>query len=321
MVRLICAAVLVLVGGVGRAASLPKSVVDRVTKACVLIQAVEGKDAHAGSGFFVGRGDVLTNYHVVKAAAEGDAKVVLVVGTQPGKRKLVEAEVLAGDEELDLALLRTKERSVNSLRFVPDRSLRVTQQVWVVGFPFGTQPGLEATLTTGTISSLRLDESGRLREVQVDAAINPGNSGGPVIDARGSVVGVSRATIKPTVGSGMALAIPSGVAEQFVKVAQRTRRRTARMTLRGRPPGRGARVVSTEKSEEPWGTAVRITLRGSRSKAEALPFDVEVTDRRRNRLASETIDPAGLESREEKTFTIRLRGVAFDDVMSCRIVE
>ena len=50
-------------------------------------------------------------------------------------------------------------------------------------------------------------------------------------------------------------------------------------------------------------------------------FDVEVTDRRRNKLGSETIDPAGLEIREEKTFTIRLRGVAFNDVMSCQIVE
>ena len=321
MKRSIPLAALLAAATVAQAATLPKPIVDRVAAACVLIQAVKGDKADAGSGFFVGRGEVLTNYHVVKAAIEGDAKVVLVIGTDPARRRVVDAEVLAGDEEADLALLRTSEKNVNTLRFGSDRSLQLTQSAWVAGFPFGTKAGLEVTLTAGTVSALRHDEAGQLYQVQLDAAVNPGNSGGPVVDERGNVIGVSRAVVKPTVGSGMAMAIPAGVADKFVKGAPRGRRRTARLHIAGKLPGRGLRIVSAEKAEEIQGIGVSVTIRGSGKSSEAVPFELEFSNRRREVIGREKVDPSGLEAREEKTFTLRLRGVQFDDVATCRIVE
>lgn len=322
MRRVSATAALVLAMLGAQAGSLPKSTVDRVASACVLIQAIEGKEGSAGSGFFVARNEVVTNYHVIKKVAEEGGKVVLVLGTDPKTRKLVNADVVAGDEELDLALLRTDQPSANLLRFASERSLQLTQQVWVAGFPFGAKPGLEVTLTAGTISALRHDDAtGKLRQVQLDAAVNPGNSGGPVLDERGGVVGVATATIKPTVGSGMALAIPGAVVESFLKVARQAKHRSMRLQVSGRLPVRNVRITGGEKVEEVWGTSVYIRLRSTRGTDELPSLPVEVLNRRREVIAREDLEVGPLDPREEKTIGLRLRRVGFDDVTACRIGE
>ncbi len=305
-----------------QAGSLPKMTVDRVAAACVLIRSVEGNEGSAGSGFFVGRNEVLTNYHVVKNAAEGEAKVTLVLGTDAKTRKLANATVAAGDAELDLALLRCDQASASFLRFAAERSLALTQQVWVAGFPFGAKPGLEVSLTAGTISALRHDDAtGTLRQVQLDASVNPGNSGGPVVDAQGNVVGVTVGIVKPAVGSGMALAIPCGAAEKFLKVAQQARHRTAKLQMAAKLPVRNVHVVGGEKAEEVWGTSVSFTLRSLRGTDELPTVTLEVSNRRREVVARETVEVGRLEPREEKTLSVRLRRISFDDVASCRIAE
>ena len=59
------------------------------------------------------------------------------------------------------------------------------------------------TINKGSISSLRQNDYGQLKAVQIDGAINPGNSGGPVVDEAGHLIGISVATIR---GSGIGLA-------------------------------------------------------------------------------------------------------------------
>lgn len=322
MGRLSQAAAFVLAAAALQAGTLPKAIVDRVAAACVLIQSMEGQEGSAGSGFFVGRNEVLTNYHVIKNAAEGGAKVTLVMGTDARTRKLAKADVVAGDEQLDLALLRTDQPSAHMLRFASERSLALTQPVWVAGFPFGAKPGLEVTLTTGTISALRHDDAtGQLRQVQLDAAVNPGNSGGPVVDATGNVAAVTVAVVKPSVGSGMALAIPCGAAEAFLKAARQAKHRSMRLQVTGRLPVRNVRVTGGEKVEEIWGTSLHITLRSTRDTDELATLAVEVLNRRREVVARENLEVGTLEARAEKTLSLRLRGLGFDDVAACRIAE
>jgi S1-C subfamily serine protease len=296
-------------------------VLRRVTSACVLVQAVEGRKAEAGSGFFVGRSEVLTNYHVIKGAIDGDARVAVVVDSARKSREVVEATIIGADEDLDLALLRVDHRSPSYLRFLRDRQLRVTGEVWVAGYPFGTQPGLEVTVTAGTISSLREDDEGDLRQVQIDASINPGNSGGPVVDDRGGVVGVTRAVVSPRVGAGMAIAIPCGAAADFVSEAKRFRRRTRSVRLLGKTSRHGFRITDAEKVAEPWGASVRLELRGDRDADEAETFAVEVLSRRRKVLRAQDIVPTNLEYRKTTAFTIRLKGTDYSDISYCRIAD
>lgn len=59
----------------------------------------------------------------------------------------------------------------------------------VIGFPFHGLLTSDFTVTTGIISSLAglLNDT---RFLQISAPVQPGNSGGPLVDTRGTIVGV-----------------------------------------------------------------------------------------------------------------------------------
>ncbi len=140
----------------------------------------------AGTAFYIGNHEWLTNHHVVDDAEQaelvhGGARLAAVVaGSLPG---------------YDLALLRAQpEASVRPLRLAATRPA-VLASVAAVGFP----PRVSGTpsVTRGVVSKHAsfsqfpdyLDGSGVV--LQTDAAINPGNSGGPIVDDCGAVVGIA----------------------------------------------------------------------------------------------------------------------------------
>jgi len=130
----------------------------------------------SGSGSIIDlNGHIVTNYHVVQGAQRLD--VTLSDGTQ------WDAELVGTDPLSDLAILRINAPH-NRLSVAPigdSRFLKTGQKVLAIGNPFG----LEQTLTTGVVSSIRktLQAGGVELEnvIQTDAAINPGNSGGPLL--------------------------------------------------------------------------------------------------------------------------------------------
>jgi S1-C subfamily serine protease len=156
-----------------------------------------------GSGFFaLERGIVITNAHVVGMVKGGSpprgVDVVMHSG-EAGEARLA-GTVIGVDRDNDLAVLRVQgdlSRLPPALAVVSAADLKELQNIYIFGFPFGTQLGKDITVSKSSVSSLRR-RGGVLKEVQVNGGMNPGNSGGPVTDARGVVVGVSVAGITNT---------------------------------------------------------------------------------------------------------------------------
>jgi S1-C subfamily serine protease len=134
-----------------------------------------------------------------------------VVGADPG----TDVAVL----QVDLSKRRKKSPPLKVLTKGTSSNLRVGQQVYAIGNPFG----LDHTLTTGIVSGVGrtlMSVGGRPIQgtIQTDASINPGNSGGPLLNSRGHVIGMNTAIYSPSGASaGVGFAIPSDTVQARVE--------------------------------------------------------------------------------------------------------
>ncbi|MBZ5739789.1 S1C family serine protease [Nocardioides mangrovi] len=177
----------------GSSGSDVEAVAKAVTPSVVLLQVQGGGESDEGSGVVLSAdGEILTNNHVVAAAADGGSiKVVLQDGTTYA------GTIVGRDPVTDLAVVRAKDASGLTPAAIGDSgSLEVGQPVVAIGAPLG----LQGTVTTGIVSALdrpvTTSDGGQASvtdAIQTDAAINPGNSGGPLVDAQGRVIGIDSA--------------------------------------------------------------------------------------------------------------------------------
>ncbi len=174
-----------------------------------------------GSGFVIDKaGHIVTNYHVISGATR--------VQVSFSSQDELDAKVVGSDPSTDIAVLKidTHSRALTPLPLGDSDSVRVGDQVYAIGNPFG----YTRTLTSGVVSALQrqivapnsLQIDG---VIQTDASINHGNSGGPLIDAAGRVIGVTSQISTGTTGEqgniGIGFAIPintvRNVAAQIIK--------------------------------------------------------------------------------------------------------
>ena len=175
----------------------PTEIARRASPSVVLLtmQDARGQPISLGSGFFVDKDVIATNFHVIDGAAAGYAKVT-------GRTaKLNIKGTVAVDALHDLALLQLDTSSTLRLPVAPKPSVNIGDAVYTIGNP----KGLEGTFSQGIVSSLRTLGSDRI--LQITTPISPGSSGGPVLDQSGNVVGVSFASIEK--GQNLNFAIPS----------------------------------------------------------------------------------------------------------------
>ncbi len=176
---------------------------DIVRRTMRSVVRVEAGDSEGTAFMFRQRGtDALfvTNAHVV----EGTSTVTLVTRdgiSYPGV-------VLARDPQVDLAIVDVRKLTDIPALPIGDSSLvKVGDQLYVIGYPLGSELEGDASVTRGIISGQRTVKD--ITYLQTDAATNPGNSGGPVIDAVGQVIGVATWRIGDLDVQGISFAIPS----------------------------------------------------------------------------------------------------------------
>src|SRR4029077_2678451 len=152
-------------------------------------------------------------YHVI----EGATKLAVSFGGQ----KNYAAQLVGGDPDTDLAVIRLIGKPKEQLTIIPlgdSDKLIVGQKVLAIGNPFG----LDRTLTTGVISGLQRPIRARNDRpiegaIQTDASINPGNSGGPLLDSHGRMIGINSQILSPSGASaGVGFAIPVSIAKRII---------------------------------------------------------------------------------------------------------
>jgi S1-C subfamily serine protease len=169
--------------------------------------------AGGGSGFVIDEaGHVVTNQHVVDGADNVSVRFASGASEQ--------ARVVGEDPSTDLAVLKVEDppQALTPLTLGNSEAVQVGDPVIAIGNPLN----VGTSVTTGIVSGLdRPIEAPNgytiSGAVQTDAAINPGNSGGPLLDARGTVIGVNSQIISDT-GSfqGVGFAVPIDTVKNVV---------------------------------------------------------------------------------------------------------
>jgi putative serine protease PepD len=199
------------------------TVANDVLPSVVTISARGPGGSGTGSGEIIkSDGYILTNNHVIAAAASGGSVEVLFADGTSAPAAIVGRDVLT-----DLAVLKVQPvKGMKPIALGSSGSLRVGEPVVALGAPLG----LSGTVTSGIVSALdrtvevpaENDRSALLvSAVQTDAAINPGNSGGALVNCAGQLVGIpsAGATVpNPNGGSsagniGIGFAIPVDLAK------------------------------------------------------------------------------------------------------------
>ncbi len=197
--------------------------VARSARANALVETKIGAGLLGGTG--IGSGVILqiehgsalivTNRHVVDpkfAAQEStedkgglpDGRLQVKLIGQPAHPGRV---VWIAPDGIDLALIRVDVdgTGARAASWKPKADLVIGSEVFTMGNP----QHLDWTLTSGSISQLRLQKLGarQVHVIQISAALNPGNSGGGLYDKSGRLIGINTWTNDKRFSEGLGFAI------------------------------------------------------------------------------------------------------------------
>ena len=174
------------------------ALVQRVRRSVVTIR-VQGRDGDPlgiGTGFVIdSSGLIATNFHVIQ---EGRPFVVQT----SAKRNLKVLGVESSDRIGDLVIVRVDVggQKLPALDLADGEMPKQGSRVLAFGNPLG----LRDSVVEGIVSAVREVEGREM--IQLAMPIEPGNSGGPLVDQRGSVVGI--VNMKSAIDDNLGFAIP-----------------------------------------------------------------------------------------------------------------
>lgn len=156
----------------------------------------EGERIAYGSGVFLtADGAAVSNFHVIDGAQS--ARVI----TSDGREYDV-AGLYGYDAENDLILLQVAGEGFTPVEVDYSGAQITGQTVYTIGNP----KGLEGSLSTGIISSVKRTVNG-VEYIQTTAPISSGSSGGALLDEQGRLIGITAASVSD--GQNLNLAIPA----------------------------------------------------------------------------------------------------------------
>jgi hypothetical protein len=142
-----------------------------------------GIPSSLGSGFYIEKNKIATNFHVVDQASK-------IVFKHIGEKSFNEVDkIMSFSRNLDLAILSVSKPG-KPLTIEHNLSSDIGEKVIAIGNP----RGLEGSVSEGIISAVRGDKN--LNYFQITTPISPGSSGGPLFNERGNVIGITTATLK-----------------------------------------------------------------------------------------------------------------------------
>lgn len=144
-----------------------------------------------GSGFVIDTdGDILTCAHIFEKEKKASVWI---------KGKRYEADVVAKDEDNDLALLKitgNEKPGVKPLPIAVSPEYKMGEDVYTIGFPLSDLLGNSPRLNKGLVSSA-VGEKDNPDHLQVSVETQPGNSGSPLLNKDGQVIGIMQSTLNP----------------------------------------------------------------------------------------------------------------------------
>ncbi len=193
--------------------SFSSSLKEVIEKAQASVVQVRGEGRGAGAGFvWHEKGAIVTNHHVI-----ANAHTRLEVELRDGR--VLEANVVDSDPNLDLALLNVPANKLPTLPIGDSSKLRVGDLVFAIGHPWGQRGVVTAGIVNALSKGRMYNGDEQLAYIKSDVQLAPGNSGGPLLDAQGYVVGINSMITR----GALSVAIPSNVLSKWAAQLPLTR--------------------------------------------------------------------------------------------------
>lgn len=166
-----------------KAKSIQEIVVNEQSVVTIEIYDENDEMISLGSGFIVSNQLIATNFHVIS----GGTRAVAVTAT--GEEYVLDG-VVAYNEYTDIAVLKPEKKvGFPALPLASINTVKKGESVVAIGSPLGFQN----TVSEGIVSGFQVfeDEYGTIQAIQTTADITFGSSGGPLLNRKGSVIGIN----------------------------------------------------------------------------------------------------------------------------------